>query len=641
MQSQAVNTLESSKHGALSVTQHQTTFHAIAASAQQVPDKTAIRFFMSGTQYQRATVINYREMLKNITATANFFDALGIRDDDVVAFILPNLPETHYVLWGAQARCKAFAVNPLLEPEQIKVLLNHSAAKVVVTMNPMIKLDLWEKVTNIAADLDQVKHIVGIDIAQHISGAQGVLAKAIQWKKGLAIRLPDKIRYHNFTSSIARQNNSYLNFLRNPTDDTVSSMFCTGGTTGLPKIALRTHANELANAQGIIDSVHPKIGRDSVILGGLPIFHVNGALVTGLLPFTVGAEVVICTPQGYRGEEVFPNFWDILAHYKVSAFSGVPTVYSTLLDYPITGQDLSTLEFCICGAAPMPVQTFKDFETLSGAPILEAYGLTEGTCASSMNPIDGKRKVGSIGKRLPNQEMMVSELDDDNNFVRSCNYNEAGCLLIKGPNVFKGYLLPHQNKDIWIHDNKGNTWLNTGDLALEDEEGYFWLTGRKKELIVRGGHNIEPKMIEEVLCKHSSVHLAAAVGKPDEHAGEVPVCYVQVAKDDHIQVSDIIEFAQKNIPERAAIPKEIHLVHELPLTAVGKVFKPALEMQEIEKTVHSVLQQHITPEHYELNVYQNSKKGILADIRLLQVNSNTHDAIHLSLGQYVFKFEIR
>ncbi|MCG8610560.1 MAG: AMP-binding protein, partial [Pseudomonadales bacterium] len=466
----------------------ETTYEAIKAGASLSPHKVAISFFLSGDQFDKPTNISYKTLIENITKTANFFHFLGLDSNDVVAFILPNLPETHYVMWGGEAACQVLAINPLLEPNQIKDLINSAGAKAVVTMNPMTNIDLWPKLESILPELDNVKHVIGVDVAHYVPGLKGLAASAIQTFNRIKIAVPAGKQYHHFQSAIKRETAFCLIFQRAISDRTVSSLFCTGGTTGLPKIARRTHHNELANSLSVQLANGDLLSKDKVILGGLPLFHVNGALVTGLVPFSIGATVVMATPQGYRGENVISKFWDIVGYHRVSAFSGVPTVYSALMSFPTEGKDLSSLELGICGAAPMPVETFKSFQQKTGIKILEGYGCTEGTCVSSLNPFHGEQKIGSIGIRIPYQEMMSVKIENDK-IIAECKTDEIGTLVVKGPNVFLGYQLDHQNKGVFVTDENGEKWLNTGDLARQDEDGYFWLTGRKKELIVRGGHN--------------------------------------------------------------------------------------------------------------------------------------------------------
>ena len=224
----------------------------------------------------------------------------------------------------------------------------------------------------------------------------------------------------------------------------------------------------------------------------------------------------------------------------------------------------------------MPVQLFQAFQRETGVRILEGYGLTEGACASSSTPLDAPPRIGSIGLRFPYQDMRALILDDDNRYVRDAETDEIGVIAIRGPNVFAGYLDPAHNKGVWI-ERAGETWLNTGDLGRQDADGYFWLTGRKKELIIRGGHNIDPKLIEDALQSHPAVALTAAIGSPDAHAGELPVAYVQLKAGAAATEAELLEHAARSIPEKAAIPKRVKISPSLPTTAVGKLFKPALD----------------------------------------------------------------
>jgi len=255
------------------------------------------------------------------------------------------------------------------------------------------------------------------------------------------------------------------------------------------------------------------------------------------------------------------------------------------LQVPIGDCDTSSLTAAICGAAPMPAELIRRFEQQSGQRVLEGYGLTEGTCASSISPVHGELRAGSIGMRLPWQDMRAMILDEHGQWLRDAEVDEAGVICISGPNVFSGYLEQVHNQGAWFTTADGRRWFNTGDLGRCDIEGYFWLTGRKKELIIRGGHNIDPRSIEDVLAAHPAVAMCAAVGRPDAYAGELPVAYVQLRKGLEVSAAELLKHAAQHIAELAAVPKELIFVDALPLTAVGKIFKPALVMREIEQVV--------------------------------------------------------
>jgi fatty-acyl-CoA synthase/long-chain acyl-CoA synthetase len=372
----------------------------------------------------------------------------------------------------------------------------------------------------------------------------------------------------------------------------------------------------------------------------LPLFHVNAQIGTGLSVLANGGHILLATPGGYRTPGLIARFWEIIERHAVCSFSGVPTVYAGLLQSPREGRDLSCLDRAICGAAPMPVDLFRKFEKETRMRILEGYGLTESACVASINPPDGEAHIGSIGIRLPWQPMCTMVLDEDGRFVRLAEANEIGAICLYGPNIFPGYLTEEQNEGIWIEaagpDGKVRRWLNTGDLGLCDPEGFFWLTGRKKELIIRGGHNIDPKTIEEALAAHPAVALAAAVGRPDPHSGEVPVAYVQLREGRQASEPELLGYAADHIPERAAVPKQIHIVDALPLTAVGKTFKPALGMREIESVVRQEAAA-VGAELAVLRVEQDPRLGVVARYRLQRPGGPEEATLVGALGRYAFK----
>jgi fatty-acyl-CoA synthase len=442
---------------------------------------------------------------------------------------------------------------------------------------------------------------------------------------------------HDFAQSLQRQPADRLISGRVIRPDDRSSYFCTGGTTGAPKIAMRTHANEVANAWSTGQFLGEGISAGKTLFCGLPLFHVNGVLVTGLLPFSRGAHVIIGTPSGYRGDGVIEHFWELVEHHRINFFSGVPTVYAALMQQPTRGRDLRSLEYGLCGAAPMPVELMRAFQESTGLKILEGYGLTEGTCVSTCNPPLGERRTGSIGLRLPLQAMKSVVLDDAGAYVRDCAVGEAGVLAISGPNVFAGYRDPDQDKGLWLEMNDGRRWLNTGDLGRQDAEGYFYLTGRKKELIIRGGHNIDPASIEEPLHRHPAVQIAAAVGRPDVHAGELPVAYVQLKPGVRATEDELLSFARDQITERAAMPKAIRLVAAMPLTGVGKIFKPELRRREIADTLRTALHK-AGAQTSRLEVINDPRFGI--QIEATVAGSATAGIAREVLGQFPFRFGV-
>jgi fatty-acyl-CoA synthase len=537
------------------------TYDQLQKGAAINPEATAISFFLSGDTYDQPMQVTYRELLANINRTANLFHELGIGPQDVISYLLPNLPQTHFVLWGGEAAGIVNPINPLLEPGTIAEICQAAGTKVLVALAEFPESDIWQKALAVRSELPKLKAII------RVMGPGD-----------------EKDGIFGYDDIIGKYSGEKLDSNRKIDPQDIASMYHTGGTTGTPKLAPHNHFNEAAMAFMIAAAAELNTGEAT--LCGLPLFHVNGTTVTGSTPFSIGAHVVLLGPRGYRDPSVMKNFYKIVDHYKAVTFSSVPTVLSVLLDIPKGDADISSLRYAICGAAPLSVELFKRFEEHSGMKILEGYGLTEGTCASSFNPYHGQQKVGSIGLRLPYMQMKIFKVDGKGNFLREADTDEIGSVCIKGPNVFNGYMDDAHNRGIWPKDG----WLNTGDLGRMDPDGYFWLTGRTKELIIRGGHNIDPAVIEDPLYRLPGVQVAAAVGRPDPHAGEVPVAYVQLQDNVDLSTREILEYLQENVGERAAIPKDVFIVDQIPLTPVGKIFKPALRWKSIEKVYLEALE---------------------------------------------------
>ncbi|MGO9123107.1 MAG: acyl-CoA synthetase [Desulfomonilaceae bacterium] len=592
------------------------TYDLIKHGAALDPGAIAISFMPTGGQYDNPIQITYFEFLERVTQTANLFHDLGIGHEDVVSYLLPSLPYTHYILWGGQATGIVNPINPLLEPATIIEICKSANTKVLVALEEWPGTIIWNKALAVRKELPNLKAIVRI---------LGPSDEA----KGI----------YGYDEIIGRYNSESLDSGRQIAPEDIASIYHTGGTTGTPKLAPHTHFNEVAMAWMM--KLHGLLRQGDVILSGLPLFHVNGTTVTGSYPFSIGAHVVILGPQGYRDPEIIKNFYKIVEHYKAVSFSLVPTVLSMLLQVPTDGADISSLRYGVCGAAPLSVELFQRFEAHSGMKILEGYGLTEGTCASAVNPYHGERKIGSIGLHHPYQEMKVFIVNDEGKFVREAKTDEIGSVCIKGPNVFKGYLDERHNIGIWPKEG----WLNAGDLGRQDSDGYFWITGRKKELIIRGGHNIDPAAIEEPLYAIPGVQTAAAVGGPDPYAGEVPVAYVQLQNDANLTPEEILNDLRQTIGERAAIPKQVIIVDQIPLTPVGKIFKPALRWDAIQRVYEEELRQlGDLVESIEVKVSEDKIHGSLAMITVKPApnisNDRIADGVNEILGRYTVKYRL-
>jgi len=577
------------------------------------PNALAISFFLTGEHYKTPTQVTYGEFLSRITQTANLFHDLGVGPGDVISYLLPNLPQTHYILWGGEAAGIVNPINPLLEASTIREICEAAGTKVLVALGQFEGSDIWEKAMAVRTDLPRLKAIVRVmgpsDENEGIYGYDEVVSQYTGHKLDSG-RLID------------------------PQD--MASMYHTGGTTGTPKLAPHTHFNEAA--MSFVMSTFVDLRAGETCLCGLPLFHVNATTVTGSAPFSYGGHVVILGVMGYRDPTVMQNFYKIVEYYKAVTFSSVPTVLSVLLDIPKGDADISSLRYAVCGAAPLSVELFKRFEAHSGMKLIEGYGLTEGTCASSVNPYYGEQKIGSIGIRLPYNQMKVFLVDDDSKFVREAETDEIGSICIKGPNVFDGYLDEAHNQGIWPKEG----WFNTGDLGRQDSDGYFWLTGRKKELIIRGGHNIDPAAIEEPLYRLEGVQVAAAVGRPDPHAGEIPVVYVQLQEGANLTEEQVLDYLKKEVGERAAIPKEIFILDQMPLTPVGKIFKPALRWEAIKRIYREELEAlGDMVDSVDVMVREDKVHGSLASITIKPGSEASAEEIKDKVDAILTRYTIR
>ena len=552
------------------------TYAAIRRSALAHPNDDALLFFLQGTAFQRAVRYTYAGWLGKLTQTANMLHDLGVRPGDTMSYVLPNLPQTYLALYGGEAAGIANPVNPLLEPAGIADILNAAQTKVLVTLAPFPKSDLWEKVASIADSVPTLETILQVDIAQYLHGVKRLAVGLMRLGKGKETL---RALVLDFDKTLANYPSERLTSGRTIRDQEIAAYFHTGGTTGAPKLAMHTHCNQVYDAWmgAVVVDVQP---RDRMYLG-LPLFHNYGAIAVGLGAWIAGATLVMGTPQGFRGEGVVPNLWKIIEHYQINSLGAVPTLFKALLNAPVGASDIRTLKVAICGSAPLPVELARQFTARTGVNILEGYGLTEGTSVASANPLAGEPRIGSIGLRYPYQEMRIALLEGAR-VARFCAPNETGTVILRGPNVFPGYKDAFQNRGAFVdaEDGKGH-WLNTGDLGYQDADGFFWLTGRQKELIIRGGHNIDPRQIEEPMHRHPAVALAAAVGRPDVRAGELPVVYVELKPDATATSEELMAFARSEIAEQAAVPKQIRIVEQIPLTAVGKIAKLPLVYAQI------------------------------------------------------------
>ncbi len=601
------------------------TFHQLLSStAGKFPNHKAISFQLLSGPNDKAETLTWSELLAKVNQAANLFRSLGVGEKDVVAYVLPNSTETLITMMGGAVAGIVNPINPLLEPEQIASILRETGAKVVVTLKPFPKTDVAQKVAEAVRHAPNVNTVLEIDLNRYLTPPKSWIVPLIRPK------MEDKEHlahadYLTFNRELAKQPTT-LTF-EDSKEDRVACYFHTGGTTGMPKVAQHTYSGMIYNGwlgQTLLFT------ENDVIMCPLPMFHVFACHVIVMASVTSGAHVIFPTPAGYRGDGVFDNFWKLIERWKVSFIITVPTAISAKMQRPVDA-DISTVKTAFSGSAPLPVELFRRFEKATGVNIIEGYGLTETTCLVSCNPIDGDKKIGSCGIPLPYTDVKI--LRDGPDGPIECAVDEIGEICVANPGVHTGatYTEVEKNKDLY-HFEK---YLRTGDLGRFDEDGFMWITGRAKDLIIRGGNNIDPAEIEEALLGHEAVAFAGALGQPDAHAGEVPCAFVELVDGATVTEQELIEHCGIHVHERAAQPKHMTILTELPKTAVGKVFKPELRKQAITRVYNDALETAGVSARV-VSVIDDKKRGLVAQ---LDANGSSDDDVSKVLGSFTRPWE--
>ncbi|AZL60103.1 acyl-CoA synthetase [Tabrizicola piscis] len=581
--------------------------------------RPAISFqILSGPETKKVS-ITWSEVHAEVTRAANLFRSLGIGEKDVVAYIMPNALETAITLMAGAVAGIVNPINPLLEAEQISAILRETKAKVVVTVKAFPKTDLPQKVAEAVKFAPNVKTVLEVDLVPYLSGLKKLIVPLIRPKNPINHTANVK----DFRAEMAKMPADRLTFA-DTLEDRVAAYFHTGGTTGMPKVAQHKISGMIYN--GWLGH-RLLFNEQDCVMCPLPLFHIFAAYPILMSMIASGGHVVFPTPQGYRGDGVFDNLWKLVERYKVTYLITVPTALSALMQRPVNA-DISSLKNAFSGAAPLPLELYRRFEKETGVQIVEGYGLTECTCLVAVNPPGGTKKIGSVGLPFPYTHVRILTSQGAIGF-RECDVDEVGEICISNPGVFEGstYTELDKNRELFAEGR----FLRTGDLGRIDSDGYLYITGRAKDLIIRGGHNIDPAIIEEALMGHEAVAMVGAIGQPDVHAGELPIAYVELVKGASASVDDLMAYATQHIHERAALPKYIEVLPELPKTAVGKVFKPDLRRMAIIRTYDAALAEAGIPARVSA-VVEDKKRGLVAQLEKSAPIED--DAVAGILGQF-------
>ncbi|TWT00068.1 fatty acid--CoA ligase family protein [Planomicrobium sp. CPCC 101079] len=507
--------------------------------AIQDSSKTAYHFMGKDT--------SYGEFEGTVAKFANALESLGVEKGDHVAFLLGNTPHFFISLYATmRIGATAVPINPIYAPSEIAYILNNSDAKVVVAVDAL--LPLIEKAHE---TLPTVSSYVICETDPSATEKMAQLPEAAKEKVHLFSSLLSAASVHHEPAAVAEDDNAVILY--------------TSGTTGKPKGAMLTHGNLYSNARDVGEYL--QISADDRVIATLPVFHVFALTVVVNAPLLQGAEIILL-PR-FNPKDVF----EAIKEHKATVFAGVPTMYNFMNQLPGTEtSDFESIRIAVSGGSAMPVALLHSFEEKFNVKISEGYGLSEASPVTCFNPIDRERKVGSIGTSIVNVEnKVVNELGDE------VPVGEVGELIVHGPNVMKGYYKMPEETNAAIRDG----WLYTGDLARVDEEGYFYIVDRKKDMIIVGGYNVYPREVEEVLFAHPGILEAAVVGLPDANFGEAVHAYV-VLKDQSVTIEDLHVYCKEHLA-KYKMPSHFEVLEELPKNTTGKILRRALKAQALSK----------------------------------------------------------
>ena len=557
----AIHALEKWEHGAL--LPRRTVLACIRAAVEHNPVKAAMVFVASAELRDPPRVVRYGQLLDAVRRAATVFSEAANGKRSVVGVLLPMLPESLIAVWGAQTAGIAVPINPHLEIGLVIAILQRLEATVLVTTGDLHNAGALQRIAAIRAAVPSLRRV--------LLAEGGALDE--DFNHALSIAAPDRAPV--------------------PADDPhAEAMWMpTGGTTGAPKIVRMTHWGQLVVAWNVGALMGSTV--DGVVAHGMPNFHVGGTIAIGLRAILYGQTLLTLTRDGFRNQDVVRNFWPLMRHHRVTSVLATPTTAAAIL----AATQVDVAGHCVtdfhCGGSPVPMELVRRFHDRFGVWLRENWGMTEVHGTVTGHPgNDSMPRVGSVGLALPHYRIKAFVLDENSQFLRECDTDERGNLVITGPSPMLGYRDPALDDVFFVRGTSdGTVWANTGDLGHVDADGYVWVSGRSKDLIIRGGHNIDPRPIEEILVRHGAVHMAAAVGRPDASRGELPIAYVELKQGSAASSAELLAFVARHTQERASVPVEIIVLPSMPVTAVGKISKPALRIDATMRVAHGVAAQ--------------------------------------------------
>ncbi|MBB6452041.1 long-chain acyl-CoA synthetase [Salirhabdus euzebyi] len=526
-------------------------------SAEEYPDMKALHFL--------GKELSFEEVFSQTKKIASYFQSLGLEKGDRVAIMLPNSPQSVIAYYGAlMAGAIVVPTNPLYTERELEYQLKDSGAHFIVCLDL-----LYPRVKKVRDNTD-LKHVFVTGIKDYLPFPKNLLYPFVQKKEYGEFEKPKHGgTVHQWVNILKEATESVKSVEVNPKEDLALLQY-TGGTTGFPKGVMLTHYNLVANTQMSQHWMYKAKKGQDVTMGVLPFFHVYGMTAVMNLSIMMATKMILM-PK-FDPEDVLKT----IDKQKPTLFPGAPTIYVGLLNHPnLKNYDLSSVEACISGSAPLPIEVQEKFEKETGGKLVEGYGLTESSPVTHSNFLWDKRVSGSIGVPWPDTDAKIFKSTEP---LEEAELNEVGEIAVKGPQVMKGYWNNQEETDKVLKDG----WLFTGDMGYMDEEGFFYVVDRKKDMIIAGGYNIYPREVEEVLYEHESVQEAVVAGIPDPYRGETVKAYV-VLKDGHeLTEEELNEFCRKSLAAYKA-PRIYEFRDELPKTAVGKILRRKLVDEEKEK----------------------------------------------------------
>jgi fatty-acyl-CoA synthase len=591
-----------------------TILQAITASNNVDSGKAAILQLLSPDPDVAPRKVSYAELTKRVIQSANLFREIAGPERASVVVIAPFLPEALIAIWGGATAGCVTPVNPALDSAQLASIMNAVRANILVVADSSYGPGAWSRLNEFGPNVRTLKHILTID------------------SRGS----------DDFLASLETMPGDALSFDEDPDPDAVNLYITTGGTTGAPKLVKLTSRGQLLNAW--LFGTLSVSSSEEVVGHAMPNFHVGGLIAISLRAMIFGQTLLTLTSLGFRDPGVIKNFWKIARKYGMTNIIMAPTTVASLLNQAEGSSEGHSFKSFVCGGSTIPLELLNEFHDKTGIYLKETWGMTEfqGPCsghlAGQIRPV-----AGSVGIAYPYYQVRVARLSD-NRFIGDVPAGERGILIVSGPTISPGYLDETLSTDLFVKDGPdGLTWASTGDLGTVDSDGFIWVYGRQKDVIIRAGNNIDPKVIEEALQLHPSVLISGAVGRPDALKGELPMVYVQLKEGACAEPAELIEFCRDRM-ERGAVPVEAVLISAMPLTAMGKIAKPTLRIDAMKRVVRELVVKVVPAgDRIPLEVDEAGKRpamvvllepALFRDAALVQ-------KLQESFSRFTFKIEIR